>query len=504
MRIAISAVFTLLIAALVVCAFLSKRSKKGIASSVRFLINSLIPPLIGNLIIILSSNKILSEIGYYFYFLGMNFVVLALLRFTFDYCDLKLPKGKLFASVYILLAADAVQLLLNLAFGHAFSTEAISAYGSDYYRLIPHLGQTIHRVVDYGIFFAVIVIFVVKVIRSSRINSEKYSVILFAMIFTGIWETFYIFSRTPVDRSMIGFGVFGILVYFLSLRYKPVRLLDRMLAMIASEMPEALFCFDSTDKCIWANQRAKDLLGLEEDLFENAGESLLRLFNLTPHSGNEWTVQKTIGSGDDEKSFVLEKRTVSDSRGRMAGSFLTVRDNTAEQQTLQREIYNATHDPLTKLYNRAGYDLIFPGLELGRICMLLIDVDYFKQVNDTYGHEMGDRVLKRIADTLRRSVGSENFVFRIGGDEFIILMPHCDESSRKAVSSCVERVNSELSKPFNDLPAVTVSVGASFGGTASDRKQLYIHADRALYNTKRKGRNGCTFFEPENMAQKKS
>ena len=63
------------------------------------------------------------------------------------------------------------------------------------------------------------------------------------MIITTIWETAYIFSRAPIDRAMIGFGVFGLLVYYLALFYRPLRLLDSMLANMASEIPEALFFF---------------------------------------------------------------------------------------------------------------------------------------------------------------------------------------------------------------------------------------------------------------------
>lgn len=92
---------------------------------------------------------------------------------------------------------------------------------------------------------AVLVIFIVKVIKSPKINFERYSVILAAMVITTVWETAYIFSRTPIDRAMIGFGVFGLLVYYLALFYRPMRLLDSMLAQMASEIPDALFFFDA-------------------------------------------------------------------------------------------------------------------------------------------------------------------------------------------------------------------------------------------------------------------
>ncbi len=80
----------------------------------------------------------------------------------------------------------------------------------------------------------------------------------------------------------------------------------------------------------------------------------------------DWTETRAAGSGEGEKSYVLEHRTLTDGKGRSIGAFLSVRDNTAEQKTLQREIYNATHDALTQLYNRAGYELLLADMDMGR------------------------------------------------------------------------------------------------------------------------------------------
>ena len=79
------------------------------------------------------------------------------------------------------------------------------------------------------------------------------------MIVGGLWQTFYIFSRTPVDTSMIGFAVFGLLVFFFALYYRPLRLLDRMLANIASELKEALFSSTRTGGAYGRTRRASRL-----------------------------------------------------------------------------------------------------------------------------------------------------------------------------------------------------------------------------------------------------
>lgn len=490
MRVAFAIIFILLCIGLTYCNIRAHRSPKAIGKSVARLVAALVPPVIGNLIIISSTNRQLSTVGCYIYFLGMDLVMYTLLKFTLDYCGIPKSRRRLALLAYVPLAADVVQELLNPFFGHAFGTEMILVDGAPYYRLIPYIGQAFHRAVDYGILAAVMVIFAVKMVHSARINSERYSVILAAMVLIAGWESAYIFSRTPVDRAMIGFGVFGLIVYYLALEYRPMRLLDSMLAHMASEMPDALFFFDAGGSCIWANKQGIALAGLADDNFEPAAARLHALFGEYGAASRK----EAVGDGGS-RSYVLEHHSVQDDRQRIIGSFLSVRDNTAEQATLQQEIYKATHDSLTGAYNREGYDLLLNRLELETTCLLLIDADDFKKINDTYGHEAGDRVLRRIADTIRRHFRSDDHLCRIGGDEFVLFMTHADASKRTLIVSRVRQINAELGAHAAGLPPLSVSVGIAFGRDARDPAELFEHADRALYQTKDRGKRGYTFYD---------
>ena len=166
MRTTFAIIFMILIVALGVCVYLSKRSRNAIGTSVALLMGSLIMPVIGNLIIIASGSELFPTIGYYIHFLGMDFVVFALLRFTFDYCFLKWPSKKLKKLIYGLLCLDMIQYAFNPFFGHAFATEPLLVDGFPYYRLVPYWGQAFHRVLDYGILAASILIFGIKTFRS--------------------------------------------------------------------------------------------------------------------------------------------------------------------------------------------------------------------------------------------------------------------------------------------------------------------------------------------------
>ena len=494
MRIILSIIFSLLVLTLAFCAVVAFLSKRKSGKAVAGLVASLIFPVVGNLLIIASPYEALSMTGCYIYFVGMNLVMLALIGFTHFYCHLKWPKF-IFITLCVLLAADAIQLLVNIGTHHAFTMTLIeNVYGADYWKFNPLLWQNIHRVLDYSILAGVMVVFIVKAIRSPRVYAERYFVILLPMIAVAAWQTFYILSATPVDFSMIGFGVFGILIFLLSIYYRPIRLLDRMLANIASRMPEALFFFDTNHKCIWANDGALKLLNITSDDFDHVPELLMKKFGRRDKYLTDWADTVTIGDGEEMRSYDIEKQTVRDDRKHLVGIYLSIRDNTEDQRIIQKESYNATHDGLTGIYNRAGFDHIMEQMDLNKCFLLLIDLDSFKEANDKYGHKVGDSVLINVANTLKMHFREEDFVCRIGGDEFAVIIPSIDSGIIKSLYGRIAIVNNELLNDEDGLPPITLSAGGAYGKDAENDYELFNNADHALYEVKFKGKRGFALF----------
>jgi len=122
------------------------------------------------------------------------------------------------------------------------------------------------------------------------------------------------------------------------------------------------------------------------------------------------------------------------------------------KKDLERLSYQASHDELTGLYNRFGYDFIISEMELSTTYLLMVDVDDFKTINDNYGHEVGDKVLIKIADTLRTNFRSDDCVCRIGGDEFVVVMVQAHTGLRALVKSKIEKINRELADSSDGLP----------------------------------------------------
>jgi diguanylate cyclase (GGDEF)-like protein len=164
------------------------------------------------------------------------------------------------------------------------------------------------------------------------------------------------------------------------------------------------------------------------------------------------------------------------------------------RRTHERLTYGNMHDALTGLYNRNAYDHMRLDLDMAQNALLLVDVDKFKTVNDTYGHDVGDMVLKRVSEVLTYNFRSTDLVFRLGGDEFVVIMTNVDSSMREQVRAKIEQANVMLQKPTDDLPPTSLSVGVAFGDRDNPEGDIFKDADTALYRMKESGRCGCYIY----------
>ena len=168
-----------------------------------------------------------------------------------------------------------------------------------------------------------------------------------------------------------------------------------------------------------------------------------------------------------------------------------------ENQESQKLIrHEAEYDALTDLLNRGSFNKALTLYSHGNVefALILIDVDHFKTFNDTYGHAVGDEILRKVARRLKASFRSTDYIFRIGGDEFAVLMIDVSRELRRTVEEKLTALGQSLMCAEEGSPAVTLSIGVAVSRREDSSQNIFQDADVALYEVKEHGRNGYRFY----------
>lgn len=211
-----------------------------------------------------------------------------------------------------------------------------------------------------------------------------------------------------------------------------------------------------------------------------------------------------LGANDLLRTDLRKPEIAQETAIRITAQIVRKRTLDRQRATLVSGLRLATIDPLTGLYNRR-YAL--PHLrriaqrahETGRqFAVMLIDIDRFKSVNDTYGHSVGDRVLTEVANRLTFNMREVDMIARVGGEEFLVVMPETTLDHARMVAERLCRVIGERPISFgtdNNNLTVTVSIGLAMGNGEEDSPHIFDKADQALLGSKADGRNQVTISQ---------
>ena len=162
----------------------------------------------------------------------------------------------------------------------------------------------------------------------------------------------------------------------------------------------------------------------------------------------------------------------------------------ASRENRERLAFKASHDYLTGIFNRSGLDRYLDRAAEGQNALVLVDLDGFKGVNDTYGHDAGDKILRKLSEKLSASFRSDDRICRIGGDEFAVIMWNAGVDSSDMIREKIASINAEMRISSDGVPSSSISAGVAFGGEEGETgRDLFRYADRELYRVKRSG--GC-------------
>jgi diguanylate cyclase (GGDEF)-like protein/PAS domain S-box-containing protein len=293
------------------------------------------------------------------------------------------------------------------------------------------------------------------------------------------------------------------------------RIKDRF-ELVWDSVADAMFTFDKNQNIVSVNKAFEKIIGWTAEEFakdksirfipEEEKENLSKIIERVKNGEIVKTHEvKRITKNGEIIYFLGSFSPLYDQNGDWDGGVVTYKDITERKkyEDMLKEL--ALHDPLTGLPNRTYFSQCLK-IEMEKakqskllLSVFVLDIDHFKEINDTYGHDIGDEVLKEFAKRVKKAIRKNDFLARIGGDEFVILIPELTEKAN--VIEIAERIQQYLHDDWiiaNDKINITSSIGISFYNQFElDEKTLFKNADLALYEAKKKGRNNYQIYNDQ-------
>ncbi|MEG3767191.1 sensor domain-containing protein [Alteromonas sp. 14N.309.X.WAT.G.H12] len=285
--------------------------------------------------------------------------------------------------------------------------------------------------------------------------------------------------------------------------------------ILASMLPMGIVQTDMDWRTEYVNQRWLEItnctiaeiqgLGWMQLFHPEEAENLLTELHTTINSGREFVRECQLKYQQHYKWTMLHATPIIDNKGIVKGLIATISDFSKQHEAEENLRNLAEKDSLTGLSNRTCFfdrlDHALARVERhGSLALLALDLDGFKHINDTLGHDVGDFILVEVANRLRNSLRTEDTICRVGGDEFLIIIEGLEDAS--IIASLAEKILRILSDPYqlgSKEIFISTSIGISFSvtGRETNSKNLLKHADLALYRAKDSGRNNFQYYSPE-------
>lgn len=335
--------------------------------------------------------------------------------------------------------------------------------------------------------------------KSANTPSNRSFWLLMGSVSVFIFQTIYQVGLSPynIDLTPFGFFIAACLQLVTIFRYDLFKADELVRDVILENMSEGIIIVDTNERISDYNAMAKrvfewlvpDVIGLDLSTFEQG-----RLLAKTAEARKSMEI-----SVDNKKRFFEIRLTRIVDQGRQIGKLYMVKDVTALRRVFKRLYRLANFDTLTRVYNRRRFfqeaeKVVEKAICFNeRISVLMLDLDFFKDVNDRYGHQTGDTVLKAVAGVVSSNLDESDILGRYGGEEFAIILSDEKSLSALAIAESIRKGVENLRNHHgsNEI-RLTVSIGVAqrgFGNNDITLEYLLAEADRALYRAKRGGRN---------------
>ena len=361
---------------------------------------------------------------------------------------------------------------------------------------------------SYVLVLIACILLVQKYSQSSGLYRKQLGTILAGVGIPWLNSILFMLRLSPfpnADNTPFSFTIAGIAFAYALWRHRLLDVMPIARHVLIENMSDGVVVLDAQNRLVDINPAARNLINVPAKPI--IGESVETVFNSWSEIVKTYLdIQEThaeIALGGPAFQYLdLQISPLIDQRKLLIGRLIVWRDITKYKQ-IQHELHKlATKDMLTQVFNRYHF-IELANKEINRasrnthgLTVVLMDIDYFKKINDTFGHLTGDQVLRTFAERCKSNIREMDIFARFGGEEFVLLLPESDE---KQAFECAERLREKLRSPLLLNPEITVT--ASFGlsewqGEEDSLESVLRRADQALYMAKEAGRDCVMIWNP--------
>ena len=462
---------------LVIGTVFMNKYEHSVRPAIQYLFVAAVITIICNAIAVVVPDEWVSTFFHGLYFAATDWLVIMLLNYARRYTDR--GEESLPAKIFIFggAIADTASMAINAFTNHVFVSKEVEIAGGICYEVVPQVPAYgvpvygIHLIFVYGLVILVLLTFFVRIAQTVKLYRRKYEAVVWAFLLILAGNIGYRFVDSPIDVSPILYSFLALASAYFTLFYVPKGIVVKLLSLSVEDMENGILCFDREGKCVYANEVSKDLFNVSESLAPlEAYFAQWREQRKGELKEENWREEWEIDG--DQYHFEVRFRFLLDDRGNYVGSFFAIADITESYRELEMQRYNATHDYLTDIYNRERFfervhEMLVDEPDVERV-VVCIDVKDFKVINDLFGEETGNRVLKRIAGLMRRDASPDTVYARLEADRFAMFMRRENfieenyteylEELKKVVNSSIYRMHVHVGVYNIVDPSVSVSV----------------------------------------------
>ena len=359
---------------------------------------------------------------------------------------------------------------------------------------------------QYLLILAGISLLVYHYAKTKTVYRNQTLALLIAAVIPFLFNVIYIFYLIPglvKDYSPISFSVSGLVIAFGVFYYNLFDVIPISREVIVDYMQDAMLVVDHRDRIVDCNASARQLFNTcEGPIIPDNIENILP-------DWQAWMKDAKIGQPyiiqfpHLDRLYEAKVTLFSDFKDGMVAKLVLVQDVTDREKMMEKLNNYAITDPLVNIYNRRHFlelaEDLLPRIaaQNEQVSVLMIDLDHFKRINDTYGHTVGDQVLQMFGNDCRQFIRGQDILARFGGEEFVIMLPKVGLMQAYQIA---ERLRAEIEEKILYIAEYSIQITISIGVACiipdanSQVTDLIERADKAVYQAKQNGRNRVTIF----------